>query len=82
FALTVGGFGAALTAFVVAAVVMTGLVFTAAFVVAGAHRVTVERVQAQAPTVKKWGGYLLILVGVWFLALAIFVDVFAVLFPV
>lgn len=81
FALTLGGFGAALTAFAVAAVVMTALVFAAAFGVAGAHRAALERVQAQAPTVKRWGGYLLVLVGVWLLALAVFVDFFAGVLP-
>lgn len=82
FALTLGGFGAALTAFVVAATVMTGLVFAAAFAVAGAYQATMERIQARAPTVKKWGGYLLLLVGAWLLLLAIFVDFFADLLPV
>ena len=77
-----GGFQAALVAFVVASVVLTGLVFAAAFGVARAQDETIERIRAQAPRVKRWGGAILVAVGVWFLALASFADVFAGLFPV
>lgn len=41
-----------------------------------------ERIAAGAPTVKRWGGYILTLVGLWFVALAIFADPFARLLPV
>jgi len=69
-------------AFAVAAVVMTGLMFTAAVSVARMAESTIERVQASAPTIKRLGGVALILVGVWLLALATFADTFARLFPV
>lgn len=82
YALVVGGFGAALAAFVVAAVVLVGLLFTAALAAAGAQEATVERIKAQAPTVKKWGGIILVIVGAWFIVLAVFAGFFAELFPV
>ena len=58
------------------------LVFAAAFGVARAQESTLERIKAQAPTVKRWGGRILLAVGVWFLALAIFANFFAGIFPV
>lgn len=77
-----GGFQAAFVAFVVASVVLILLVFGAAFGVAGAQDQTVERLKAEAPRVKKWGGWILTVVGVWFLVLAAFADFFAGIFPV
>lgn len=56
--------------------------FIAAFTVSRAQQSTVERIQASAPAVKRWGGAILIAVGTWFLALAIFADFFAQIFPV
>lgn len=41
-----------------------------------------ERIGASAPTVKRWGGYVLVIVGLWFVALGVFADVFARVFPV
>jgi hypothetical protein len=67
---------------VVASIVLVGLVFAAAFNVAGAQDRTIQRIKAQAPTVKKWGGWIVTVVGVWFLILAAFADFFAEIFPV
>ncbi|MTV26435.1 hypothetical protein FTX61_13570 [Nitriliruptoraceae bacterium ZYF776] len=61
---------------------LVGLVFAAAFTVARAEESTLERIKVQAPTVKRWGGRLLIAVGVWFLTLAVFADYFERIFPV
>lgn len=61
---------------------LVGLVFTAAFLVADAEESTLDRIEVQAPTVKRAGGRILIAVGVWFLALAVFADFFAGIFPV
>jgi hypothetical protein len=58
------------------------LLFAAAFGVARAEEATLDRVKAQAPTVKRWGGRILIAVGIWFLILAVFADFFASIFPV
>ena len=62
--------------------VLVGLLFVAALVVARAQEGVVSRVQAHAPTVKRWSGVVLIVLGVWFLALVVFADFFADLFRV
>lgn len=62
--------------------VLVGLLFGAAVAVAGAQQRTIERIAAQAPAVKRWGGWILMAVGAWFIALALFADFFADLFPV
>lgn len=81
-ALTAGEFGAALTAFTAAAVVLVGLLFSAAFAVAGAQERTVERIRIHAVAVKRWGGWILTGVGTWLIVLAVFADFFVELFPV
>ena len=82
YALTVGGFAGAFTAFAVAALVLVGLVFASALAVGGVQESTIERLEVQAPIVKRWGGRVLVVLGVWFLALAVFADFFADVFPV
>jgi cytochrome c biogenesis protein CcdA len=62
--------------------VLVGLLFTAAFTVSRAQQSTVERIQASAPAVKKWGGAVLVAVGLWFISLAVFADFFAQYFTV
>jgi hypothetical protein len=81
-ALTLGGFAAALAAFVVTAAVLVGLLFAAALVIATAQQQTVERLRAGTPTVKRWGGWVLIVVGGWFVILGVWAGQFARLFPV
>jgi hypothetical protein len=66
----------------VAALVLVVLMFGASFGVARAEEATLERVKVQAPTVKRWGGRILIAVGAWFLILAVFADYFAEVLPV
>lgn len=82
YSLAVGGFSASFGAFVVAAIVLVSLVFIAAFGIATAQDQTIERMRAHAPRVKKWGGWILVTVGAWFLTLAVFADFFAEIFPV
>lgn len=65
-----------------AAIVIMALMFIAALTVSRAQESTVSRIQASAPAVKRWGGAVLILVGVWFVSLAVFADFFARVFPV
>ncbi|MEX2586714.1 MAG: hypothetical protein WD602_01800 [Actinomycetota bacterium] len=65
-----------------AALVIMTLMFSAAFVAARAQEATVKRIQMSAPAIKRWGGALLIGVGVWFVALATFANFFADLYPV
>lgn len=45
------------------------------------ERVT-DALRASVVTIKRWGGGILILVGVWLIILAIWADTFADLFPV
>ena len=43
---------------------------------------TVERTRGGAPTVKRWGGGLPVILGLWMLSLAAFTDFFAGILPV
>ncbi|MGH2377061.1 MAG: hypothetical protein ACRDGT_01140 [Candidatus Limnocylindria bacterium] len=81
-ALSTGGFEAALIAFVAAAAVLAALVFGFAFVVARAQETTVQAIRARAGQVKRYGGYVLIAVGLWSIALAVLAEFFAQYFLV
>ena len=65
-----------------AAAAIVLLAFAAAGSVALAQERVTERIEASAPTVKRWGGYVLVIVGLWFVALGLFADFFARVFPV
>jgi hypothetical protein len=41
----------------------------------------VDSMEHGAPTVKRWGGRLLVVVGTWFVALGVFAEIFADTFP-
>lgn len=56
--------------------------FTLSLAVAGAQEGLVATLRAHVAQVKSWGGWLLIGVGVWLIALTAFADFFAGLFPV
>jgi len=58
------------------------LAFGAAAVVSWAKQGTVQRIGASAPTVKRWGGVVLVVLGAWFIATGVFAKSFARLFPV
>jgi len=75
-----GGATAALIAFGTAALMIVILMFTLALIVGAAQDRTVKALKANAPTVKAWGGRIMLFVGVWFIALAIFADFFADVF--
>ncbi len=77
-----GGVTAALLAFGVAALMMVLLMFTLALIIGAAQERTVEAMRAGAPTVKRWAGRILLLVGAWFIALGVFSDFFVDVFPV
>jgi TRAP-type C4-dicarboxylate transport system permease large subunit len=70
------------SAFVVAAVVLVVLAFAAAVAVAVAQERVATRLTAAAPTMKRWGGVVLMVVGLWFVALGLFAETFAEVFPV
>lgn len=58
------------------------LIFALSYAVGTARESVVERLKAGAPTVKRWGGYILLTVGVWFVALGAFAVFFSDIFPV
>ena len=77
-----GGFLSALVAFLAAAAALVVLMFTLALGLAAAQERTAETLQAGAPAVKRWGGRILVLVGIWFIVLGVFADDFAGVFSV
>jgi cytochrome c biogenesis protein CcdA len=66
----------------VAALALVILIFGAALIVATAQQVAVERLRAPSTAVKRWGGWVLVVVGIWFLVLTIWAGPFSRLFPV
>ena len=69
-------------AFVVAAAVLTLLMFALATALATAQEKTVDAMREGAPGVKRWGGRILVAVGLWFVVLAAFAYFFAHMFGV
>lgn len=66
---------------------MAGLVLVVMFVglslvIGNVQQHTVKRIQASSTEVKRWGGWILVGVGTWFVVLAIWADFFADIFPV
>jgi len=56
--------------------------FTLAVLLATARERLVDTIKDGAPTIKGWGGRILIAVGTWFIALGILADYFSEVFPV
>jgi protein-S-isoprenylcysteine O-methyltransferase Ste14 len=71
-----------LLAFAVAAGTFVLLIFALSYAVDTAQEGVVGRLRSGAPTVKRWGGYILVMVGVWFIALGVFAAFFSGIFPV
>jgi uncharacterized protein involved in cysteine biosynthesis len=69
-------------AFATTTLVIVALLFAAALGVATAYERLVDRLRAGTPAVKHWGGYVLMVVGVWFVLLGAFAHTFARVFPV
>jgi hypothetical protein len=67
---------------VVAALAIVALMFSLALSLATAQERVVTAMQAGAPSVKRWGGRILVVVGAWFIVLAVFASFFARVFPV
>jgi hypothetical protein len=80
--LTAGGQFAAFSAFVVAALSLVVLFFLLATLVATAQERTLAVLRDQTIQVKRWGGWVLLGIGSWLLALAIWAEAFAGIFPV
>ncbi|HEV2125786.1 MAG TPA: hypothetical protein VGW38_23775 [Chloroflexota bacterium] len=69
-------------AFAAAALVIVLLLFGLAAAVAASQQQVVKTLQASVTRVKRWGGWVLIGIGLWTLALAIWAEEFARIFPV
>jgi cytochrome c biogenesis protein CcdA len=61
----------------VAGIVLVILLFLMAVAVARAQQRVVERLRARSNDVKRWGGWVLLVVGGWFIVLAIWPHFFA-----
>lgn len=72
----------AFAAFVVAGLVLVLMFVGLSFVVGRAQECTLERARASSTEVKRWGGFILVVVGAWFLVLTIWADFFAGIFAV
>ena len=81
-AFATGGFEAALLAYAVAAATLVMLILGAAVGVSVGQEATVERLKAATPSIRRWGGWVLITVGLWFVFLAVFSSTFERVFPV
>lgn len=68
-------------AFAAAGAALVALAFAAALTVAWAQEALVARVEAGAPTVKRWTGVALAVLGAWLVALGVFADFFARVLP-
>ncbi len=66
----------------VSGVVIVLLLFGLAVIVTTAQQLVITQLRAGTSLVKRWGGAVLIVVGVWTLASAILAGQFARLFPV
>ena len=80
--MTIGGRRAAFYAFILAALVMALLMFALAFLIGAAQERVVDALKASTQQVKQWSGVVLLLVGAWLIALAIWAEFFARVFPV
>jgi hypothetical protein len=77
---TTGGFGVALPAYAIAGAMLTTLRFTLALITAGARERSVQAFVSGAPRVKRWGARVMLVVGAWFIIVAIFGHFFAQFF--
>lgn len=61
---------------------MAVLMLVLAVLVGVAQEQLVDKLKAGSRQIKQWSGVVLLLVGVWLIALAIWADFFAGIFPV
>jgi len=66
--------------FTVAATMIVILLFVTSLGAAFAQASTLNRFKTAGPAVKRWGGRILVVVGSWFIFLALFTDVAKQLF--
>lgn len=77
-----GGPASAFAAFAVAGIVLAAMFLGLSVVIGSVQEKSLERIKARSRDVKKWGGWILIVIGSWFVVLAIWADFFATIFPV
>lgn len=58
------------------------LIFGLAIAIGMARNEFVTKLRAEAPQVKRWGGVVLIIVGLWTVAIGIWAEFFSQFFPV
>ncbi len=56
--------------------------FALALLLASAREHVVDSMQQGAPTIKRWGARILVIVGAWLVVLGAFAPLFADVFPV
>lgn len=66
----------------VAAITIVLLLFGVSYAIGMAQEGVVARLRSATPAVKRWGGYILVGVGAWFIILSLFADFFSGIFPV
>ncbi|MGH2545615.1 MAG: hypothetical protein ACRDHJ_01920 [Actinomycetota bacterium] len=66
-----------MTAFATAGVAIVLLASASALTVALAQERLARQLEAAGPPMKRWGGWVLVAVGAWFVALGVFADSFA-----
>lgn len=66
----------------VAGIILVVMFVGLSLVIGSAQEHTVRRIQARSTDVKRWGGWILVAIGTWFLVLAIWADFFAEIFSV
>ncbi|MBS1265982.1 MAG: hypothetical protein MAG471_01847 [Acidimicrobiaceae bacterium] len=66
-----GGFSAALLAFTIAAAALVTMLVGGSLALATVSDRTLARLERTGPTVKRWGGTLLLLLAAWFAYMAI-----------
>lgn len=71
-----------MTAFGVAAATLVVLMFVLVSAIGSAQEKLVALLRTSPRLVKRWGGWVLVVVGAWFIALSIWADFFADVFPV
>ena len=82
FAFSAGGFGAALTAFVIFSLTTGGLMLLISGLVAASHETLIGRLKASTPSIKKVSSVLLVLVGLFNIFSSLNVSLFVqLLFP-
>jgi len=58
------------------------LIFGLAIAIGMAQNEFVTKLRAEAPQVKRWGGVILMIVGLWTIAIGIWAEFFSQFFPV